>query len=915
MKRHAILSTLAFCLALSVSATESFILSIPQGEDFTRQTGEVRVTLGLNAPPAGSQLVVGGNTTINLGQTVTVAGDSITFEAGAGNSARIIYRPLSNFAGPNNFCVIDPAVFSAKEVPMRFTGAQDIVDFRVSSYAVGAPGIECSKPFKRVGDFIAMVNPSADGVAPELSATFKGRQPLDVVLVLDSSGSMSERPPGVDSGPTKAEILRSAVNAFIAQWRQLDAPIIDSETGLATGVENSPDRLGIVFFDTTAAGQTISGGFFVPRGSGPIDPSHPWNNVIGTVNMLTPGGSTTIGGGINEGMRLWTEDPDHDLSIILVTDGKQNAAPLIGTVAEGSNVFLTLEPVAGLNDQLRRRFVPIQTIAFGTPANVDQELLSEVSLETNGRAFIAVTAGTMFNTFGQTLVSILKGNTVSTVITREGTMTGPGPSAPVPLPIDRSTPRFVVSLQWAPPEDAVLDLEVLRPGGAVATPTSIERLPQAAILRFDVRAADAGEWAVRVKRGQSTATMNVPYTLNAFVVEEKLEYRVNAGEQTISTGDAVNLRVNVAYDGKALDKLPPNAIRVRVQRPAEGLGTILRETPSNDPNGANTTTPSGDIETPYERKLSRVTNASLLQRILPRDVETITLAHQGGGIYAGTFNGTTVPGAYAFEFLLDWDDPRTGHVRRVERLETNVTLRPAIVPVTVTRGDGNRMLVAVTPRDRFGNYLGPGYGDRVRATLNGPGTISAAPVDRDQTGTYVFTVSDLPAGQTPDVTVTVDGANAGNTGSTPAPVSSGRWRAFFDAGISRPVSALDRRADGQFSFNAGVERLFGSAWSAELSLGHHSFEGLLNPQIWQLTIGGKRWFGSSPLRPFAGVAAGAYNVDPPGGTRAGANANVGVLYELTPRWSVEGVYSYHLVNTEGDSLSFTALQVGLRWAF
>jgi hypothetical protein len=95
----------------------------------------------------------------------------------------------------------------------------------------------------------------------------------------------------------------------------------------------------------------------------------------------------------------------------------------------------------------------------------------------------------------------------------------------------------------------------------------------------------------------------------------------------------------------------------------------------------------------------------------------------------------------------------------------------------------------------------------------------------------------------------------------------------------------------------------------------HEFEGIQDPQMSQFSIGGKYWFTTSTLRPFLGLSAGAYLLDPGSTTRAGGSASGGVLFELTPRLGIEGVYSYHVVNTEHDSLSFAALQVGIRFSF
>lgn len=886
---------LLLCLALQAAASESFLLTIPLREDPSRLTAEVRVTLNLSAPPAGAQLVVGETTTINLGQTTTINGDPITFEAGTGNQARIIYRVRSNFASPTNFCV--PASATApQEVQMRFAGAQDIVDYRISSYAVGSPEFECSKPFKRVGDYPAFLVPFADATTPELTATNRGRDELDVILVLDKSGSMSGLPPEAEEGATasKAAILRSAMTTFVAQWKELDAPG-------EFGTEFPADRIGLVFFDSTAAPQTVSGGFFVPRGSG-----NAWDAVNTHIETLTPGGATTIGGGINSAFEQWQSDPDHDLALIVVTDGMQNTAPLIEELG-GTNV-LTLAPVGGLSNELRKRFTPMYSIGFGLPAVVDLELLQSIAVQTSGVTFIAVNEQTLFANLGQTLVNFLKGNTISLALQRSATMTGAGPASEEMVTIDKSVPRMVVSVQWAPPRVAALDIDVIGPDGNRRIPTSTTDTGQAKVHGFDLRPGDAGTWRVRVKRAQSTATDAVPYTLNAFVVERSLETQLTLDSAPTATGDTIAIRARLAYDHKPLNKLPANAIRVRVQRPAEALGTILHDTRVDalPPAGA-------DAMTPYQRKVAALTSRALVQRIYPRDAETIVLTEERPGLYSGSIANTSTPGLYAFEAVLDWDDPRTGRVRRVERLEKHVKVKPdPQATIITTSGDADRTLVSVTPRDRFGNYMGPGYASLVTATLNGPGTISSSPVDVDQTGTYTFTVTNLPAGATPDVDVIVGGVDVGGTSSS----STRKWRVFIDSGKTITHGGRREYRDGVFSINAGVERVLTPQISFEAILGYHRFENAIaTPRIWQFSLGGKYWFGTAALRPFVDASLGAYVLQPAANTRFGGSAGGGVLYQLTPRVGIEGVYHFHVVNTEGDSVSFSTVQGGVRWGW
>ncbi|MEA2325347.1 MAG: hypothetical protein QOE68_306, partial [Thermoanaerobaculia bacterium] len=645
-------------LPSTAAASEAWILNIPIRGIPNQESGMVRATLELSAAPAGSQLVVNGSTTLNLGDSANVGGgDTVTYEALAGNNVRVTYVPKSNFGA--DFCA--GAAATEKNVDMRFVGPQDVTAYRMSTYVVAAPMSECSQVSKHTGDTPASLIPNDDGVAPALTATYKGRNTFDVALVLDKSGSMNDLPPGALNGPKKIDILKSAVQNFVGQWQLLDAPA-------GGGPEWSGDRMGLVFFDSTAQPQTLAGAdppanFFLQRGG-----ANAWNTIITAANALTPGSSTSIGAGINEGMSQWKADPKNDLNLIVITDGMQNTAPLISPTGTG---FLGLAPVAGLPQELRKRFVPIQTIGFGTPAQVDETLLRNISFETSGISYQAISANTMFDVFGMTLVAVLKGNTASMATRVMDTLSGAGPSAAVPFNVDRSPQRVVVSVQWAPPARQMLDLDVYPPGASIpAIPTSSKKTPQASIQAFDMAAGfKSGAWSVRVKRDLKS-TEAVPYVLNVMFLEKHLDYQFSLDNLHAVTGDSLGIKVLVDWDGKPLAGLPPGAIKVRVQQQPDGMGNILHSSKVKVPGG-NTVTPSGDIQTPFDYKIAAL-GQSLIDSTTPKDVAVIPLTEQGKGIYSASFTGTSIPGSYVFEAVLDWDIPLTGHVQREERLEEDV---------------------------------------------------------------------------------------------------------------------------------------------------------------------------------------------------------------------------------------------------
>src|SRR5947207_891568 len=283
-------------------------------------------------------------------------------------------------------------------------------------------------------------------------------------------------------------------------------------------------------------------------------------------------------------------DPKNDLNVVVITDGIQNTAPLITPTATG---FLGLTPVAGLPQELRKRFIPIQTIAFGTPAQVDETLLRNTSFETSGASYEALNAATLFDIFGQTLVAILKGNTASTGVRQIATLTGTGPEPAVPVTVDRSAQRVVVSVEWPPPARQMLDLDVIPPGFSTPVPpTSALKTPQASIQAYDMASGfKSGAWSVQVKRDLKSADP-VPYTLNVFFLEKSLDYQFSLDNLHAVTGDPLGIRVMVDWDGKPLTGLPAGAVRVRVLQQPDGMANILHAAKIKVPGG-NTVTPTG----------------------------------------------------------------------------------------------------------------------------------------------------------------------------------------------------------------------------------------------------------------------------------------------------------------------------------
>lgn len=923
MKRNSKLALVLFAaialwLPASAMADTTFDLDINKRAP-NRPVGRVKLTLELAAAPTAgvTSVSIGGGAAVPMpaaGTTpgTTASGDFFTFGKGTGNSVVIDYNALSSFAAPSNLCVLKAGSIcdvngdgTANEIcdgsqvrSISFVGPA-VSAYRLNAYT-SASDFTCGSAFKRV-ESAAAPDPFAATITL-VGATNKGRHPLDVILVLDRSGSMDGQPPlAPPASPSKWEILRDSITSLVNRWLILDAPL--------AGAEWSGDRINMVLFETTASNATSP--IFELRAD--------WADVIAGL-PLTTGNMTALGPGINLGTSNWTTDMGvkNDPVMVIMTDGMQNQDPEVTPDFKLSPNLM--DPAVALTSY----GMPMHTIAFGTPATTEHELLDGIAQQTAGLSRISADDFGTSDDFADALVDALKGNTISLAHRERGTLAGTvGPL--VPVVVDQSVKRAVFSLEWRAPFTNALELQVFPPGmtpsptSLGATPTSRLDAAHSTVVGFDIGPHPIGTWQIRVARRQTTADGgrgNVPFNLSIHLVDSRLSYTTAFADIRQGTGDRMDVRAEIAYDGLPLTDLPANAVTVRIYRPGESIGNILHDTQVPDDVLNGPSGPTGpDPTTPYQRKVNHLTeNGELVEQVMPVSAATISLTETADGVYTGSFADTSEAGVYTFDVVLDWTTAQTGRVHRAERLQRDVPVKPNEESTQIQAtdiGDGVWQ-VRVTPRDRFGNYVGPGHGHFVTGTLQGPGTLaSGEPADRNQTGDYVFTISDVPAGVTPDLTVKYDGVSVGSTtgGSGGPGTGGGRWRFFVDAGINDPdTNALD----GKFSINAGVERRITSNWSVEGILGYHSFDhAFISAKALQLSANAKYFFGPGPLRPFVNGGVGLYHIDPPDDPEFGWNAGTGLLYELSSKWAVEGVYNLHST----DPLDWWTLQLGLRWSF
>ena len=154
-------------------------------------------------------------------------------------------------------------------------------------------------------------------------------KPLDIVLVLDVSGSMND-PMGKKDSKKRIDALKSAVNAFIekvAEKNTSDGKMVGHKISIVKFAGSKTDDVGN---DTNFIGHNYSQ---IVKNLTAIN-TQGKSDLQAEVNRLTPGGATQADYGMQLAQSVLSsnEDSNRDKVVVMFTDG----TPTSGTLFEGS---------------------------------------------------------------------------------------------------------------------------------------------------------------------------------------------------------------------------------------------------------------------------------------------------------------------------------------------------------------------------------------------------------------------------------------------------------------------------------------------------------------------------------------------------------------------------------------------------
>ncbi len=565
------------------------------------------------------------------------------------------------------------------------------------------------------------------------------RPNVDVVLVLDKSGSMRSNAPG--TATSKWTVLYEAIHLFLDQY--LEFKVTD-------------DQVGTVLFNHTldvlndGAGNTL------------MDiSSNAISNIEGVIINPIAGGLTAMGGGLQMGINILdpVNNPDPK-NIILFTDGMQNRnlwvdpttlEIVIDPGRPAPDVTMPSPDGSVLNSSLG---IKVFTIGVGATEPF-RDLLSNIGAGTG--ADFRITSDPVSDLdqfFTESFVDALSLGSPQLVDYRYGELSGN--SYTENFKINKDVTKLYVKLLFDRGSD--LDMEVMR--GDISFPENSEVMKSGEFFKIfrlnfpfifeDQEMKSDGEWKFKI-----TGTPGTKYKIAAIVNDHKLDYTSRIEPDYLMAGDRMNLILELKYDSQPVTDA--QKVTAYVLQPGEDIGELLARTSVRDQLKKRKIILEQDKEyiqsmmekdtllrdycTDAERKLKLLLdNPEILEKLLPKQ-RKVRMKHTGDGIYEGRTRRCKTQGSYRILYRIEGSDEEIGDYYRLEDKSVMVNIadpslfRSQIRIIPADPASNKPARLYLRPRDKFGNYLGPGYREYLKVKISN----GSAPVIQGQLdGSYII---------------------------------------------------------------------------------------------------------------------------------------------------------------------------------
>lgn len=729
--------------------------------------------------------------------------------------------------------------------------------------------------------------------------TLKLGTPIDLVLVLDFSGSMTLPACPATSCLSKQDVLKDAVGDFLTLLAAASVP---------------SDLMTVRYFRNTVA---APGPGLPSTDLLPVPDS--WGKFNTDVSGNSATGSTAMGAGLKQALALLAGKANP--AVVLFTDGMQNVKPLVVDVTPGDLVC------DGVNDDLwiddspfgntgtggaedtplgGSTPVPIYTIGLQSTTAVQECLksIAEKSTQLSGALGYAYTddpADDLSSLFLDALIVRLREHSPQLIAHRSGVLGSDG--ADESFVSDRAAQRMMLQLNWSGPDSLAFQIEK---DGVDLTNAPTHELYESATSRVfalnlpteirGTRIAPGGVWRMHI-----TGRPGVRYQVAGITDDLAMEYDMSVDAGVV--GEPLRLNAAVRIGGTPISDA---LVRATVRRPGMGTGTLLSQ---------NATPRAGaglplDSATPAQRKLQLLLRDEGLFRSIQSTRQSIILQSHGDGTYSAEFQPTDVVGSYRVTFTIEGEHEGVGAYRRAETRSTFVRFTPdprasAVVATVVQHTpDLRRLVIRTVPRDPFGKPVGPGWGHQVRVALS-QGSAQTDSIRDLVNGVYEIPIT-VPSHSDPNVTVSVMGEPL-YQGPLSRLVTRDRFELGVYAGVAIPTGSFSSTFDPGFNVIVGGGYHVTPRALVGASFGYNNFRsnsaGVSDTYWINLSANARYRLDGNRVSPYWAIAPGVY-IPKNGRARVGGSVGTGLDVPLGSVFFELGA-DYHKVFGAGTQFVHT----------